>query len=142
MDSKLREKLVKIFKDRSINVDFLRINKEKNADDLAEGLADQVVSLIRQHIPEDRVKAVKEILAKGREGIKITWGPSANFVEYPISIEKLAQQICQLLKIKLPKAREYNYMVDRCISEHGIFRAGEEYILQQIRELNDMEVEG
>jgi len=91
----------------------------------------------------DKVKAVKEMLVENCQthehrdcdcspaDAEGCWGA-------------LATQICQLFerpKVKLPKAREYNYIVDRCISVEGVFRAGEEYILQQVKELNDMEVE-
>ena len=86
------------------------------------------------------VKAVKEIL----ERHQTTYRGADIIPTSPSMIIAMTQEICQLFerpKVKLPKAREYNYIVDRCISVEGVFRAGEEYILQQVKELNDMEVE-
>ena len=103
----------------------------------------------------DKVKAVKEIasmiwatsinLQMQREGKNLRFLPKDFWGQELINKTPYldtATQICQLRpKVKLPKAREYNYIVDRCISVEGVFRAGEEYILQQVKELNDMEVE-
>ncbi len=87
-------------------------------------------------LPEEQVKAVKEILKE------IVGRVDNHTVFSDLYFKRSATQICQLFerpKVKLPKAREYNYIVDRCISVEGVFRAGEEYILQQVKEALEKE---
>lgn len=53
---------------------------------------------------EDYMKEeVKKILEASRTGVKVTSNGIVNFIEYPISVDELATQLCQLLKIKYPE---------------------------------------
>ncbi len=74
---------------------------------------DQILSLFRQHISEDKVKAVKEILVRA----SLVDG----FSQYitPQTIENTATQICQLFKVKLPE--------NTCL-ECGEYRPGDERV--------------
>ena len=55
------------------------------------------------------IDEVKGLLDSGRTGVKVTSNGVVNFIEYPISTEDLAKQICQLFesnKLTLPTKEE------------------------------------
>ena len=54
----------------------------------------------------NKTEEIKKILQKSKEGVKITSNGVCNFIEYPVSNEEVAQQICQLFEPKFNNALE------------------------------------
>jgi len=66
----------------------------------------------------DRIEDVKKIIRKGRTGVTVTRNEQANFINYPISVADLAQQICQLFESKTDQSRlltEVRTMIDNLV---------------------------
>ena len=124
---KLREEIARICGDAKY-ADGAGVSWEYYGDyerGLALDKANEILSLIRQHIPEDKVKAVKEILDQ-------------HYGESPDGMGNLyiATQICQLFerpKVKLPEIPYIDELEYGDATCHD-FRWGANVTLKEVKE--------